>query len=264
MTSPQTTDRAPEDESVEGQGATPQRSRGPGSTTFVVLGVALLLAAAFTVFAVRYHNEHNQIADIRATGIPASVPTSLSNMMQLSPVPVRAAPNFTLVDQTGHTLSLSSFKGRAVVLEFMDPHCVDICPIVSQEFVDAYHDLGKAASRVVFMAVNVNQYHATVADMASFSQSHRLNSISSWHFFTGSPGALARVWQDYGIQVEAPNPSADIVHTSLVYFIDPHGHERYLASPMVDHTAKGAAYLPSGPLTSWGQGIALVSDSFAR
>jgi cytochrome oxidase Cu insertion factor (SCO1/SenC/PrrC family) len=52
------------------------------------------------------------------------------------------------VDQNGHRLSLASFRGRAVVLEFMDPHCVDICPIVSQEFVDAYDDLGKAATGV--------------------------------------------------------------------------------------------------------------------
>lgn len=41
---------------------------------------------------------------------------------------------------------------RAVILEFMDTHCVDICPIVSQEFVDAYHDLGATASHAVFLA----------------------------------------------------------------------------------------------------------------
>jgi cytochrome oxidase Cu insertion factor (SCO1/SenC/PrrC family) len=242
----------------------PRVGRPSGSTTFVLLGLAVLLAAVFAVFAVRYHNQHDQISSIRATGIPASVPTSLANLMLLSPVPVHSAPNFTLVDQAGHTLSLSSFEGRAVVLEFMDPHCTDICPIVSQEFVDDYRDLGKAASHVVFVAVNVNQYYTGVADMASFSRSHRLDSIPSWHFFTGSPSALASVWHDYGIEVAAPNPKADIVHTSVVYFIDPHGRERYLASPSDDKTASGAAYLPSSPLASWGQGIALVTQSFAR
>jgi peroxiredoxin len=46
--------------------------------------------------------------------------------MGLSPVPARPAPGFTLTDQDGRTMSLSSFRGRAVVLEFMDPHCTDI------------------------------------------------------------------------------------------------------------------------------------------
>ena len=68
-------------------------------------------------------------------------------------------------------MPLVGLRGKVVVLEFMDPHCVDICPIVSQEFVDAYHDLGPLAAKVVFVAVNVNQYHATVADIAAFSLS---------------------------------------------------------------------------------------------
>src|ERR1019366_5665924 len=54
-------------------------------------------------------------------------------------------------------MSLSSLQGKTVVLEFTDPHCVDICPIVSQEFVDAYHDLGTPCSGVVFAAGNGNR-----------------------------------------------------------------------------------------------------------
>ena len=240
---------------------TPQRR--PGPVLFALLGIAVLLAGTFAFLAVRHRDQATGLSSIRATGIPVSVPTPLANLMALSPVPVHLAPNFTLVDQSGHTLSLSSFRGRAVVLEFMDTHCIDICPIVSQEFVDAYRDLGKAASRVVFVGVNVNEYHAGVADVANFSHEHQLDAIPSWHFFTGSVSALQAVWHDYGIEVEAPSPNADIIHSSFVYFIDPSGHERYLGNPTVDHTANGAVYLPAGPLASWGQGIALVSRSLA-
>jgi len=228
-----------------------------------MLGVAVLVTGLFAYLAVRYRNEQNQVAELRASGIPSSVSTPLANLMQLSPVPNRPAPEFTLVDQKGHTLSLSSFRGRTVVLEFMDPHCVDICPIVSQEFVDAYHDLGPAASRAVFIAVNVNQYYAGVADVAAFSMAHELNTIHSWHFFTGPVSTLKRVWAQYGIEVSAPKPNADIVHTSVVYFIDPNGHERYLGSPMDDRTAGGVPYLPPNQLSDWGQGIASVVRSLS-
>ncbi len=231
---------------------------------FAVLAVAVLFAGAFVFLAVRHHDQQNGLSSIRATGIPASVPTSLANQMALSPVPPRPAPNFTLLDQNGHTLSLAAFRGYSVVLEFMDSRCVDICPIVSQEFVDAYHDLGREARRVVFAAINVNPYHTGVADVASFSRAHRLDTIASWHFFTGSVGALEAVWRHYGVQVEVRDPNADIVHSSFVYFIGSDGRERYLAAPTDDHTADGTAYLPPGSLTSWGKGIALVIHSMTN
>jgi hypothetical protein len=43
------------------------------------------------------------------------------------------------------------------------------------------------------------------------------------------------------------------VHTSVVYFIDPSGNERFAASPMANHTTNGASYLPSsaGRLGPW-------------
>jgi cytochrome oxidase Cu insertion factor (SCO1/SenC/PrrC family) len=179
--------------------------------------------------------------------------------MQLSPIPVRGAPGFTLTDQNGHPVSLAGLRGRVVVLEFMDPHGTDICPIVSQEFIDAYRDLGVQAARVAFVAVNVNRYHLGVADVAAFSGEQRLTRLPSWHFLTGSYPSLAAVWRDYQIAVDAPGPDADVVHSSQMYFIDRQGRERFVADPMVDHTASGSSYLPADQLASWGQGIALVA-----
>lgn len=237
---------------------TPARRR-PDRLVLFALSVALLVSALFAYVAVRHRDQQSPLTNIRASGIPASVSTSLANLMGLSPVPNRTAPDFALTDQKGQMLSLASFKGRAVVLEFMDPHCVDICPIVSQEFLDAYRALGTKASSVVFVAVNVNPYHLGVTDVATYSEEHQLNAIPSWHFFTGSLKDLKVVWRNYGIEVDAPSPNADIIHSSIVYFIDPHGYERYIGAPMDDHTVKGVAYLPASQLSSWGEGIALVT-----
>jgi cytochrome oxidase Cu insertion factor (SCO1/SenC/PrrC family) len=196
---------------------------------------------------------------LRPSGIPANVSTALAQTMQLSPVPPRPAPGFTLVDQGARTLSLASFRGRSVVLEFMDPHCTDICPLVSQEFVDAYRDLRARADGTVFIAVNVNRFHNSAAAMATYSQERGLNRIPNWHFFTGPVAALRRVWNAYGVSVYAPNPSADVIHSSIVYFIDRRGRERFVASPYADHTASGTAYLPASVLADWGRGISLVA-----
>jgi cytochrome oxidase Cu insertion factor (SCO1/SenC/PrrC family) len=229
-----------------------------------LLCATVIVAALLAYLVVRHRDQQDPLAAIRPSGIPASISTSLAGLMQLSPVPAARAPGFTLTDQNGHVLSLASFAGRAVVLEFMDPHCVDICPIVSQEFIDAYRDLGRQASRAVFIAVNVNPYFHGVRDVAAYSAEHQLTTVPSWHFFTGPAAALQAVWRTYHIEVQLRGRNADVIHTSEVLFIDPGGRERFVAAPMAEYTSKRKAYLPAGPLAEWGQGIALVTRQLTR
>jgi len=246
--------------SQPGQPASSPGTRPPRLLIYGVIAVVVIVAvAAATLVIVRQRHA----AGPRPSGIPAGISTSLANNMLLTPLPHQRAPGFTLTDQAGHTMALSALRGKAVVLEFMDPHCTDICPIVSQEFVDAYHQLGARASKVVFAAINVNQYHASVADMAAYSRQEDLNTIPGWHFFTGPTPALKNAWRDYNIEVQAPNPDADIVHTSALYFIDAQGREAFLASPMVDHTKKGTAFLPAKQVAQWATGIALIAHHLA-
>jgi cytochrome c oxidase assembly factor CtaG/cytochrome oxidase Cu insertion factor (SCO1/SenC/PrrC family) len=221
----------------------------------------ILIAGIVAAVAAGRRHDGGDLAGQRPPGIPASVTLPTINLMGLSPVPGKAAPEFRLTDQDGRTLALSSLRGKVVVLNFMDPHCTDICPLVSQEFIDATRDLGTAAGHVVFAAVNVNQYFNRVSDMAAYSNEHQLSSIPDWHFFTGPASSLQAAWSGYGVAVEAPNPDADIVHTSVMYFIGPDGRERYIAMPMTDHTASGSAYLPPGQISAWGRGIAQVAGS---
>jgi cytochrome oxidase Cu insertion factor (SCO1/SenC/PrrC family) len=245
-------------------GRPPPRPRRAPVIAYLAAGAALVVCAGLLSYALVHGRQRGQAQLLRPSGIPASVSTPLANLMGLSALPGPVAPGFTLTDQAGRTISLASLRGHAVVLEFMDPHCTDICPLVSQEFIDAYHDLGAAASRAVFIAVNVNSYYPGVASVTAYSAEHQLTTIPSWHFFTGPLAALKAVWSAYDISVDAPSRNADVIHTSEVLFIAPSGQERYVAAPMADYTATGTAYLPAGQLAEWGQGIALVIRQLAR
>jgi hypothetical protein len=108
------------DEATEAIGNQARRKRV--LTGAVAAVVILILAAVATAIAVRWH-QREAFAGQRPSGIPASVPTGTINLMGLSPVPASAAPGFTLTDQDGRNLPLSRFRGKVVVLEFMDPHC---------------------------------------------------------------------------------------------------------------------------------------------
>jgi len=228
-----------------------------GAALVVMSAVAAVVAAV--VMAGRQH-ELTASTGQRLAGIPVAT----VSLMGLSPVPADPAPRFTLTDQDGRVLSLSGFRGKAVVLEFMDSRCTDICPLVSQEFLDAYHDLGSTGDRVVFVAVNVNQRYNRVADVLAYSRAHALTAIPDWYFLTGPAAALRAVWREYDIGVTANGQGGTLVHTATVYFIGPHGAERYSAAPTADHTGSGAAYLPPGQISGWGQGIAQVVEAMLR
>lgn len=249
----------PGQKEAEATGPAPRREERRRRVWLPAAIAVMVLVGAGAYFGISRSQQHTYNESLRPSGIPASISTSLANLMQLSPVQTRNAPGFTLTDQHGHTMSLSAFHGKAIVLEFMDPHCTDICPIISAEFVDAYRDLGPTAKNVVFLAVNVNPYHTRVSDMAAYSGEHGLTAVPTWHFFTGPVPALEKVWSDYNVLVQAPSPTADVVHTSTVYFISPSGTESFAAEPTDDKTANGTSYLPANQIAEWGTGIAMVA-----
>lgn len=231
----------------------------------VTLGVALLVAALVASLVLRGRNESvAQQGSAAARDLPAAVSQSLAYRMGLSKLPTRPAPSFTLVDQHARSMSMADLKGHPVVLEFIDPHCTDICPIMSQELITAYHALGAAASKVIFLAVNVNPWHTDVPSVATYSDAHGLKTLPTWHFLTGPTNRLRAVWRSYHVSVSAPDPATDVVHTSVVYFIDTRGRERYVAFPTADHTSSGEAFLPAAATAAWGKGIALVATSLTR
>src|SRR5437588_7744800 len=46
------------------------------------------------------------------------------------------APDFKLIDQFGQTVTLSSLRGREVVLAFIDSRCTTLCPLTSEIMYD--------------------------------------------------------------------------------------------------------------------------------
>src|SRR6516164_3136172 len=66
------------------------------------------------------------------------------------------APAFTLTDQFGRKVSLSSFRGKVVVLSFNDPQCTTICPLTTTAMLHAKQLLGPAAANVELLGIGAN------------------------------------------------------------------------------------------------------------
>ena len=175
--------------------------------------------------------------------------TQMLSVDALSAQSIYTAPNFTLTDQHGRSVSLSSFRGKAVILSFTDNHCQELCPLYAQDVRAAVADLGSLASRVAFVAINVNPFYPQVVDDVAFDSEHGLSNVAQWHYLTGPLPALKAVWHAYGAQ-PITGPADSVSHASEIEFIGADGAVR----------AYGSYGPGSADATRWGYGLASVAE----
>ena len=129
------------------------------------------------------------------------------------------APNFTLTDQFGQPVSLSSYRGKVVILAFNDSECSSVCPLTTTALVDAKTMLGAAASQVQLLGINANPRDTSIEDVLSYSELHGM--LYQWRYLTGSLSQLQTVWKDYSIGVTVNENQID--HEPAVFVINQQG-----------------------------------------
>ncbi len=77
----------------------------------------------------------------------------------------KPAPAFTLTDESGRQVSLSQYRGKVVILSFVDAECQTICPLTTQAMLDAKAALGRAGDKVQLLGVNANWNSTQVDDV---------------------------------------------------------------------------------------------------
>ena len=69
----------------------------------------------------------------------------------LTPAP--AAPPIALRNHLGQPVTLSEYRGKAVLVTFLYTHCPDVCPLIAENLNAALRGLGAQRSRVRVLAV---------------------------------------------------------------------------------------------------------------
>src|SRR5690348_13734412 len=136
------------------------------------------------------------------------------------------APDFSLTDQDGQTVSLASLRGKVVLMTFLDPVCTSDCPIIAQEFKQAGQMLGAQAKHVELVAVVANPTYRSTAFTRAFDRQEGLTTVPDWLYLTGSLSQLGAVWRHYGVTVQDLPAGAMAAHNDLAVVIDPAGHIR--------------------------------------
>jgi cytochrome oxidase Cu insertion factor (SCO1/SenC/PrrC family) len=162
------------------------------------------------------------------------------------------APDFRLVDQLGRETSLAQFRGKVVLMAFVDSQCTDICPLTTESMVKALRLLGPAAADVQLLGINANPLALKVSDVAGYTQAHAMQA--KWRFLTGSLPQLQKVWREYHVYVATINDDAD--HQPAMVLIDNAGREHKIymtqmsyegVAPQAQVLANDIASLLPGP-----------------
>ena len=133
------------------------------------------------------------------------------------------APDFSLISQGGKPVALTSLRGKAVLLTFLDPVCTTDCPLIAQEMRSADLMLGARASDTELVAVVANPAYRSTAYTQAFTRQERLDTVPNWLFLTGSLSQLQVVWNRFGIEVENLPAGAMAAHSDSAFVISPKG-----------------------------------------
>jgi protein SCO1/2 len=132
--------------------------------------------------------------------------------------PPWAAPEIQLKDHNGKPFTLSSQRGKVVLLYFGYVNCPDECPLTMAHVKLARESLGKRAQDVQVIMVSTDPARDTPQALKTFME----HFDPSFLGLTGSLPELQQNWQDYGVAVE----NGGETHSTFLYVIDPAGNVR--------------------------------------
>lgn len=144
--------------------------------------------------------------------------------------------DFTLMGHRG-PVSLSDFRGKAVVLAYGYTSCPDICPMTLQIFATALKQLTpEELTQVQPLFVTIDPERDTPARVAEYAQHFHPQIIG----LSGTPEQIAAVAKQYlviyrKVALEDSALGYAMDHSSRVYLLDQDGHyvdsSNHLARP---------------------------------
>jgi protein SCO1/2 len=189
-----------------------------------VLALVIALAVSIALVAIlAAPSDH----DSASSTVPGSEATTSSGFDGAAIPPSPLAPNFTLTDQDGRSVSLSSVRGHVAVLTFLYSTCGATCVLIAQQIRGALDELPRP---VPVLIVSADPAADTSASVARFLA--RVSLTGRVEYLTGSPAQLRPVWRAYRVHPAAQG-RATFDRYAFLLLLDARGRERVLFEPAV-------------------------------
>lgn len=177
----------------------------------------------------------------------------------------KPAPGIRLQNQFGQPMSLAQFRGKVVLLGFVDSECTTVCPLTTLAMLEAKQMLGAAGDHVQLLGIDANPNAITVSDVLGYSRAHAM--VNRWDFLTGTAAQLKATWKAFNIYARIDAGQVD--HTPALYVIDANGREQKVYLTTMAYSSIGqsaqvvaqevAGLLPGHPVLSHDQSLAYIS-----
>jgi protein SCO1/2 len=182
-----------------------------------------------------------------------------------SPLGGKPVPNIQLENQFGQPMSLAQFRGKVVLLGFVDSECTTVCPLTTLAMLEAKQMLGAAGDQVQLIGIDANPNAIAVSDVLGYSRAHAM--VNRWDFLTGTSAQLKATWKAFSIYARIDAGQVD--HTPALYVIDARGREQKVYLTTMAYSSIGqsaqvvaqevAGLLPSHPVLSRDQSLAYIT-----
>lgn len=108
------------------------------------------------------------------------------------------APDFTLIDQNGESVTLSAFEDKVVVIAFTYTHCPDVCLAIEANLA-AVEDRFEGEDDLVILSITIDPARDTPAHLAEWTAARGYD----WpHLTSAEHSDLQSVWSDYNLLVD--------------------------------------------------------------
>jgi protein SCO1 len=134
----------------------------------------------------------------------------------------RAISDYTLTDSNNARLSLSSYRGKPLVISLIYTSCSSICPPTTQHLIKAVNEARRiiGADRFEVLTVGFDARHDTPTRLAQFAATQGVK-LSNWRLASGDPATLDPLLRELGFSFEGTAGGFD--HIAQTTIIDKEG-----------------------------------------
>jgi len=127
---------------------------------------------------------------------------------------------FTLVDDTGVTVTEETFAAKPYAMYFGYTFCPDVCPTTLLDLSHWIQKLGSDADKLNYAFVTVDPERDTVQSMHAYLSSFDKHIRG----YTGTPTEIAQIAKEYHIyykKIPTDNGNYTMDHSAIIYLMGP-------------------------------------------
>ncbi|MFI2742028.1 SCO family protein [Zhouia sp. PK063] len=155
-----------------------------------------------------------------------AVPKIVNKFKKSDLVTIGKAPQFSLTDQNGKTITNKDYAGKVYVVEFFYTTCPSICPIMTDNMTKL-QDKFYGNPNFGVASFSINPEYDTPQILKDYAKEHNI-TIPNWHLLTGNQDTIYDIAnKGFGIYAgENDTIPGGFQHNGLFALIDQDGNIR--------------------------------------